>query len=221
MKITALPTNRARQMSGFTLIEMIGVLAVIAILAAVLIPKVFEAINNARVNNAAMSVNSMKTSCIDHYAKFGTFPTDGSTTPATTLTPPYDAFDTVLVKEGLADKPFAVKIGDGTTGATGARVRIVPAATTVGANLDGLNAATAQYNLSGNTSQKGDTIGTWLVEAVITGVTLADARALNAAIDGTSTGMGEGAGNNDFGGRVIYAANGSNPVEVHIYLTHR
>jgi prepilin-type N-terminal cleavage/methylation domain-containing protein len=184
MKITALPTNRARQMSGFTLIEMIGVLAVIAILAAVLIPKVFEAINNARVNNAAMSVNSMKTSCIDHYAKFGTFPTDGSTTPATTLTPPYDAFDTVLVKEGLADKPFAVKIGDGTTGATGARVRIVPA-------------------------------------AMITGVTLADARALNAAIDGTSTGMGEGAGNNDFGGRVIYAANGSNPVEVHIYLTHR
>jgi prepilin-type N-terminal cleavage/methylation domain-containing protein len=30
--------------SAFTLIEMIGVLAVIAILAAVLIPKVFEAI---------------------------------------------------------------------------------------------------------------------------------------------------------------------------------
>jgi prepilin-type N-terminal cleavage/methylation domain-containing protein len=210
-------------MSGFTLIEMIGVLAVIAILAAVLIPKVFEAINNARVSNASMSVNSMKTSCIDHYAKFGTFPTDGSTTPATPITTlPYDAFDTVLVKEGLADKPFSVKIGDGTTGATGARVRIVPAATTVGGTIDGVNLAVAQYNLSGNTTPVGDTIGTWLVEAVIKGVTLADARALNASIDGTSSGMGEISGN-DFGGRVIYAkpTNAGDPVDVHIYLTHR
>jgi prepilin-type N-terminal cleavage/methylation domain-containing protein len=35
---------------GFTLIEMIGVLAVIAILAALLIPKVFQAITEARIN---------------------------------------------------------------------------------------------------------------------------------------------------------------------------
>ena len=39
---------------AFTLIEMIGVLAVIAILAAVLIPKVSEAINNSLINNAAI-----------------------------------------------------------------------------------------------------------------------------------------------------------------------
>lgn len=55
--------------SGFTLIEMIGVLAVIAILAAVLIPKVFEAISNSRVNNTAMSCNTVKTAVADHYAK--------------------------------------------------------------------------------------------------------------------------------------------------------
>src|SRR5215813_2019998 len=56
---------------AFTLIEMIGVLAVIAILAALLIPKIFEAINNARVNNAAVSYNSVKTALADHYAKHG------------------------------------------------------------------------------------------------------------------------------------------------------
>src|ERR1044071_4050175 len=63
--------NRAgsRRNQGFTLIEMIGVLAVIAILAAVLVPKVFEAINNAKVNNAAMSCQTVKTAIIDHYAK--------------------------------------------------------------------------------------------------------------------------------------------------------
>jgi prepilin-type N-terminal cleavage/methylation domain-containing protein len=68
MKITR-RTNRAR--AGFTLIEMIGVLAVIAILAALLIPKIFEAISNARVNNAAVNTQTVKTAIADHYAKFG------------------------------------------------------------------------------------------------------------------------------------------------------
>src|SRR6266404_8833834 len=115
---------KATRRKGFTLIEMIGVLAVIAILAAVLIPKVFEAINNARVNNAAMSLNAIKTACVDHYAKFGSFPVDGTTTPPTALTTPYVGFDTILVKEGLSDKPFAVKIGDGIS--TNNFIRIVP-----------------------------------------------------------------------------------------------
>ncbi len=56
-----LQVTRKSNRQAFTLIEMIGVLAVIAILAAVLIPKVFSAINNARVNNAAMSVQTVKT----------------------------------------------------------------------------------------------------------------------------------------------------------------
>ena len=47
MKInTHLP--KRRQSKAFTLIEMIGVLAVIAILAALLIPKIFNAINSAQ-----------------------------------------------------------------------------------------------------------------------------------------------------------------------------
>src|SRR6516225_12189726 len=104
MKLYSQATYRVgnHQNKGFTLIEMIGVLAVIAILAAVLIPKVFEAINNARVNNAAMTVNSVKTACVDHYAKYGSFPIDGSTTPKpTALTPPVEMFDPYLVKEQL------------------------------------------------------------------------------------------------------------------------
>src|SRR5580765_4982667 len=69
MKIQTKRTGRAAR--AFTLIEMIGVLAVIAILASLLIPKIFEAINNARVNNTAVSYNTVKTSLADHYAKFG------------------------------------------------------------------------------------------------------------------------------------------------------
>ena len=36
---------------GFTLIEMIGVLALIAILASLLLPKIYEAINGSRISN--------------------------------------------------------------------------------------------------------------------------------------------------------------------------
>src|ERR1051326_4666706 len=72
--------------NGFTLIEMIGVIAVVSILAALIIPKVFTAIDNARINNAALSISTAKTACVNHYGKFGSFLVDGSQTPPSVLT---------------------------------------------------------------------------------------------------------------------------------------
>jgi len=230
MRVCSTKSNGAasRSQNGFTLIEMIGVLAVIAILAAVLIPKVFEAINNARVNNAAMTVNAAKTACIDHYAKYGTFPVNGSSGTAVPFTPPQYAFDNILLKEQFMDKPFVVKIGDGAaedpTGAVkqGTHVEIIAAPTAVG----GAVVAGVGYNLAGGTGLD-DITGSWLVQAVITGVAHADAIALNNAIDGTTAAMGEdgqgqGAGTGtDLGGRVVYGAAVGGTYTVYIYLTHR
>src|SRR5215831_911701 len=110
MKLHTYKSNK----SGFTLIEMIGVLAVIAILAAVLIPKVFEAINNSRINNASMSCDTVKTAIADHYAKYGSLIVDGTTTPATVLALPIEQFDQLpLIKEQFLDKPLVTKISDG------------------------------------------------------------------------------------------------------------
>src|SRR2546423_3634975 len=126
MKINPSLTKSAlnRRNQGFTLIEMIGVLAVIAILAAVLVPKVFEAINNSRINNSAMTYNTVKTAIADHYAKFGAIPIDGTANPPAAMALPVEQFDLTLLKEAFLDKPFAVKIGDGTSGAANARVRL-------------------------------------------------------------------------------------------------
>ena len=41
-----------RSVSGFTLIEMIGVLAIIAILAVIVVPKVFSTIAGSRVTGS-------------------------------------------------------------------------------------------------------------------------------------------------------------------------
>src|ERR1043165_3504607 len=109
MKLT-LSQKSARK--GFTLIEMIGVLAVIAILASLLIPKIFEAINNARISNSALSINTVKTALADHYAKFGSLASSNGTALTTIPGPGTTNFDKVLVAEGFLDKPFQVKIGD-------------------------------------------------------------------------------------------------------------
>ena len=85
MKVNSIKTNRAAS-HGFTLIEMIGVLAVIAILAAMLLPKVFSAINDSRVNNAAVSVETIKTSATDHYGN--PQPITGSVQPSVKHTEP-------------------------------------------------------------------------------------------------------------------------------------
>src|SRR2546422_721572 len=103
--------NQKSARKGFTLIEMIGVLAVITILASLLIPKIFEAINNVRISNAALSYNSIKTATADHYAKFGTLPIA-------------NFFDRLLVTEGFADKNFSVKIGADPAVAAGATQRV-------------------------------------------------------------------------------------------------
>src|SRR6266700_1983436 len=101
--------NRKYALKGFTLIEMIGVLAVIAILASLLIPKIYEAINNARISNAALSYNSIKTALADHYAKFGSLTSSNGVTITAGAGEALN-FDKVLVTEGFADKPFNVKI---------------------------------------------------------------------------------------------------------------
>jgi len=82
---------------GFTLIEMIGVLAIIVILAAVLIPRVIESITDSRVANVVTSVNTVEAAVIDFLGN-----------PANTLPAANAAFDTALVTAGSLASPLVV-----------------------------------------------------------------------------------------------------------------
>src|ERR1051326_528958 len=160
--------------TGFTLIEMIGVLAVIAILGALLIPKVFDAINNSRINNAAVSIRTVKAAVADHFGAYGDLNSLGGTNLLSVPLTNYDG--TVLMSEGFLDKPFAVKIGASAT------VQIVQVGGGTGTANGGYD-----YNLDG-VSGGSTTNSQLVVEAVIYGVAALDAKDLNDRIDGPALG---------------------------------
>lgn len=203
--------NENRKVNAFTLIEMIGVLAVIAILAALLIPKIFEAINNARINNAVVSYNTVKTAVMDHYAKFGSL----TSSNGVTLTLPEQAYDKVLLTEAFLDKPFIVKIGDGINSPTNTHVEAITGVSAATA----VTAANAGYDLDGSGATVNDVAAPTgvILQTVITGVTEADARDVSLRLDGEALSSAVGA--DDLKGRVKYAS--ATPTTVYIYITHR
>jgi len=189
---------------------MIGVLAVIAILAALLIPKVFSAINDARVNGLCVTCETMKTAVADHYGKYGRLDAQFGTNAFTFPGGVHAGYDRDLMTESLLDKPFAAKIAGGDPSANAVLQLVQVAAGNAGAItgagyfLDGTNNATSS--------------GSFVVEAVISNVATADAKDLTDSLDGTALGASSGADNR---GRVEYGAPTNGLTTVYIYLTHR
>lgn len=68
---------------GFTLVEMIGVLAIIAILIALLLPKVFSLIASTNARSLAAAIRTYETAIVNYYADIGSvYPLNVAGTPA-------------------------------------------------------------------------------------------------------------------------------------------
>jgi type II secretory pathway pseudopilin PulG len=187
-----------RQAGAFTLIEMIGVLAVIAILAALLIPKVTSAISDARVNSTVGSYQTVQTAAASHYSKYNAF----NLMFTTNATPAEQAnWDTgVLIPEGFLDQPFGAKIG------TSATVQVVSGGGNggTGYKLDGVNVSTKA--------------NAYTVECVISNVAAQDAYDVATRLDGGLVGTNV-VGNNLTGGRVVWSSTAPN--NLYLYVAGR
>ena len=209
MKLNHSSSNRRR---AFTMIEMVGVLAVIAILAGLLVPRVFSVITSAKVSAATFGLSTVKSASMMYYGKYGKFgTTNGIAIASTNL--PFLGFDSnVLLREGFLDKPFDSPIGT-------ASVQLVAAISTATAP-DGSNSA---FNLDGNSSYPNDAgNGSMVLQVVFSNIALEDAREINRRIDGDNAVLGESSAGTDILGAVKYiSSSGAQTGNVYVYLAHK
>lgn len=235
MKISALSFGKSRRRAGFSLVEMIGVLAIIAILAVVIVPKVFSTIASSRITTAVSSVNTIKTAVSEFAGKHGTIPLAAFNS---TL-----RIDDLLVRAGFLEGRLAVKIGNppsGSQGATWALTNGTWTATPGGTNQNAAPAQTRVICVNSNQTNPSaanganfclnpsvplnltaDSLpaGSRVVSAVLAGVTAAEALELSRRIDGDTLSEPD-ATTADARGKVVYAA-GAGVKNVLIYIAHQ
>lgn len=206
---------------GFTLIEMVGVLAIIAILAALLIPRIMAALNEARLNNAVLSINTAKAAAISYFGKYGRF----GGLQGIEVAKEQEKWDATLLQEGLLEKPFTTRLStaadDPTKSFYANEVKL-----SMAENSDTVRKADdTAYNLDFDNDNTNDAKGKWVVEAVIRSVSLEDAIELNNRIDGDQDRLTYPLGESSVTtkGRVKFEppAESSGLTDVYIYLAHK
>lgn len=201
----ALPGRRA-----FTIPEMMAILGLLGVLAGLVLPRVFAAQASSRAEAAASAFTGTRSAALLYLGQYGKFAgvKGAKLTADAREASNWDAL--VLMPEGFLDHPFRPAVAG-----AGARFQLVPAAP--GAAIpSGSNPA---YNLDGRSASPNDAgSGQQVLEAVLCGVTLDDARKLNWLLDGASPLVGEARRGKDVMGRVKYDFGTESTGEVHIYV---
>ncbi|MDQ8203043.1 type II secretion system protein [Pelagicoccus sp. SDUM812003] len=215
----------AQRKRAFTLVEMIGVLAIIAVLAVVIAPKVFGAIRSSRINGTLVSIDTFKTAAAEFVGKYGTIPTTNNRS----------RLDDLFMEAGLVDERFSAKIGlqgdvYAQTGATWTRGTNGVWTANGGSNqtavsriICGVANANAPETAGGRNFRLDGTnnmaSGARIISAWLEGVPEAEARELSERVDGEGLSTETGA---DGLGKVVYRApNGNGLTDVYIYMMHQ
>lgn len=125
-------TRARRLLRGFTLLELALVLGIVAVLVSILLPKGLDALRNARVQQVAKTVDTLKTALISYLTLpggNGSIPrtegagiaTSGPALSAASDTAKGNAarLDTVLLTSGVLEKPLNLRMGSQIYASTG------------------------------------------------------------------------------------------------------
>jgi prepilin-type N-terminal cleavage/methylation domain-containing protein len=220
MKFTHSSSRGCPWQPGFTLVEIIGVVALIAILAAILAPRVVGIIGRGKVNATAQAIASLKTATMDYIAQNSALPIrDGSA--ATNGAVANGRFDADLVAGGFLEKLFACGIGNQTfdNSPLPGRVHVRSQAASISKRAVKPTATTGgnSFDLDRDASIADFTTEHTVVAAVIPGAVLSEAIALNKEIDGV---VNKGA-KADTVGRCVYSdADPEKRVTIYVYIAH-
>ncbi len=218
-----------RDTRGFTLIEMIGVLAVIAVLAALILPKVFDVIADSRVNALAASVKAYETAVTKYYSDIGNLlplnatgvPTVEATGDSATVTSlaarlTLSRSDALVTAAGLWPKfrgPYLEKFDTATPPSLGTTMYIpADAAVAYGTATTGTNLG---WDLKGDDGNSDIPTGANVVYYQLTGLGLEDFERVDGIIDRD---IGTTAATKQLRGRAKYDTATST---IFLYLAHR
>jgi prepilin-type N-terminal cleavage/methylation domain-containing protein len=112
------PKLNRKSNGAFTLIEMIGVLAIVGILAAVVAPRVTEALRDGRISSALATAQNVKSAADRYLDRFRVFPPDTTVAALTPEGQPYQrsygdkaaltaassTFGDILLGQGMLEK---------------------------------------------------------------------------------------------------------------------
>jgi prepilin-type N-terminal cleavage/methylation domain-containing protein len=211
----------AWERGGFTLIEIIGVVALVALLAAILAPRVTSVIGRGKVNSTAHSLASLKTATENYLAEKSSLPYRYGV-GENNGTEKDGRFDADLVAGGFTEKLFTCPLGDQTFDESALQKRIHIRSVPVSSDSKTVAVPDAEnggtfFDLDRNPSTIEMVTPNMVVSAFIPGVSLADAIALNKAIDGETNPAKGG----DNVGRCLYSEpDGEYKVTVYVYISH-
>lgn len=223
------PLHNGVRRLGFTLIEMIGVLAIIAILVAAVAPRIFDAISDSKITSATTSIKSLQSAVAKYYADVGTlYPLASATGVPTASTNGVTGTayagslpDALILSSSMAPastgaglwRKFRGPYADGFTTANppiGTSMSI----TSGPCNAAALTALTANFSLANNATSIFPA-GTQLVYANYVGVSAKEFEKIDGILD---DGIGSTSAEKQLWGRVKWNAATS---ALMVYIAHK
>jgi general secretion pathway protein G len=139
-------TNKPAGNQGFTLIELMVVVVIIGILAAIVVPRMIGTADEAKVTAAKAQITSFKQALISYKLKFGKFPTTSEGLDVLISNPKGSLLDATQIPSDPWGNPYVYTC----PGSKGQDFEIVSYGEDGAPGGEGLDADIVSYDLQGS-----------------------------------------------------------------------